>query len=85
MIKLNSRGLAGAALSAALLAGCGGGDGGGSHGVVTPPPEPVPQTITDVVAYLHQLIATTGENTEPVDVNALTLAADDTSEAAPLP
>lgn len=81
MIKFNSRGMAGAALSAALLAGCG--DGGSHHGEV-PPPGPVSQTITDVVAYLNKLIAGTADNTEPVDTNPLTLATDDTSEPAPL-
>ncbi|CAM3568214.1 hypothetical protein [Polaromonas hydrogenivorans] len=82
MIKLNSRGLAGAALSAALLAGCG--DGGSHHGGVTPPPGPVAQTITDVVAYLNQLIAGTADSAEPIDINALTLATGDTSEPGPL-
>ncbi|CAN5163761.1 hypothetical protein BH10PSE16_BH10PSE16_40410 [soil metagenome] len=85
MIKLNSKGMAGAALSAALLAGCGGGDGGSTYGVAPPPPGPVQQTITDVVAYIGKLIAGTGDTTEPVDINALTLATDDTSEPAPLP
>ena len=84
MIKLNSRGLAGAALSAALLVGCGGDGGGSHHGGVTPPPGPVAQTITDVVAYLDQLMAGTADSAEPVDTNALTLATDDASEPAPL-
>ena len=83
MFKFNSRLVAGAALSAALLAGCGG-DGGGSYGAVTPPPGPVQQTVADVVAYINKLVASTGENTEPVDIDPLTLATDDTSEAAPL-
>ncbi|CDS50516.1 hypothetical protein [Polaromonas sp. CG9_12] len=80
MLKLNSRLLAGAALSAALLAGCGGNSddhgagGGGSAG----------QTITDVVAYINGLIAGNGENTDPIDINPLTLAVDDNADPAPL-
>jgi len=82
MFTFNARLMAGAALSAALLAGCGGSSD--DHGAVNPPPGPVAQTITDVVGYINRLIASNGENTDPVDVNPLTLAADDTSEPAPL-
>ena len=82
MFTFNARLMAGAALSAALLAGCGGNND--DHGAGGPPPGPVAQTITDVVGYINGLIASNGENTDPVDVNPLTLAADDTSEPAPL-
>jgi len=82
MFTINARLIAGAALSAALLAGCGGNND--DHGTVNPPPGPVAQTITDVTGYINRLIASNGENTDPVDVNPLTLAADDTSEPAPL-
>lgn len=80
MFTLNAKLLAGVALSAALLAGC----GGNSDNNGGPPPGPVAQTITDVVGYIQNLIASNGENTDPVDVNLLTLAADDNSEPAPL-
>ena len=42
------------------------------------------QTITDVVAYIENLIASNGENTDPIEINSLTLAVDDTSEPTPL-
>lgn len=81
MFTFNARLVAGAVVSAALLAGCGGNSDNNNGG---PPPGPVAQTITDVVGYIQNLIASNGENTEPVDVNVLTLATDDTSEPAPL-
>jgi hypothetical protein len=85
MFILNSRLVAGAALSAALLAGCGGGDDHASNGPAGPPPGPVAQTISDVVGYINSLIATGSDTTEATDVNLLTLAADDGSEPAALP
>ena len=82
MLTFNAKLLAGVALSAALLAGCGGNSD--NNGAVLPPPGSVAQTITDVVGYIQNLIASNGENTDPVDANVLTLATDDTSEPAPL-
>ena len=84
MFKRNSRLMAGAALSAVLLAGCGGGASGGEGDVAAGPPGPMEQTITAVAEYIQNLIASNGENTDPIDINPLTLAADDTSEPAPL-
>ena len=84
MFTFNPRLMAGAALSAALLAGCGGSsDDHGANGAGGPPPGPVAQTITDVVAYINSLIA--DDSAEPVDINALTLVAADGAEPAPLP
>jgi len=86
MFTFNPRLMAGAALSAALLAGCGGSsDDHGANGAGGPPPGPVAQTITDVVAYINSLIAGGSDSAEPVDINPLTLAADDGAEPAPLP
>lgn len=88
MRKSNAKLWAGAAFSAVLLAGCGGGGGGigGTEGVVSPPaPTAMEQTITDVFAFISKLIASNGENTEPIDINPLTLATDDASEPRPLP
>ena len=82
MFTFNPRLMAGAALSAALLAGCGG-DDHVANGGSAPPPGPVAQTITDVVAYINGLVG--GDSAEPVDINALTLVADDGAEPAPLP
>ena len=82
MFKLTTKLMAGSALCAVLLAGCGGGgdDNGGSQGAVTPPPGQ--QTITSVVDFIKNLIASNGENTDPIDINSLTLAADDNAEPA---
>ena len=84
MFTFNPRLMAGAALSAALLAGCGGSsDDHGANGTGGPPPGPVAQTITDVVAYINGLVG--GDSAEPVDINPLTLVADDSAEPTPLP
>jgi len=90
MFKLNAKLMAGAALCAVLLAGCGGdsdnngNDNGGGFGMTKPPPGGGEQTITSVFEYIKNLIASNGENTDPIDINSLTLAADDTSEPAAL-
>jgi ABC-type glycerol-3-phosphate transport system substrate-binding protein len=82
MFKANSKLMAGAALSALLLAGCGG--GGSGSDAAAPPLTPVEQTVASIVDFINNLIASNGENTDPIDINALTLAADDTADAAPL-
>ena len=96
MHKLNSKLVLTAALSAALLAGCGGGggssntDGPSSFGVFpttpdTPGTPGLGQSIAAVFDYISGLIASNSENSDPVDVNVLTLAADETSSPTPLP
>lgn len=90
MRKSNAKLLAGAALSALLLAGCGGGDGVFSPPVAdatpTAPTEPtMAQTVSDVFAFISNLISSNGENSDPIDINGLTLATDDTSGPQPLP
>lgn len=80
MLKLNLKLMAGAALAAALLAGC----GGSSNGVAVGPVGPMEQTITSVAAFIENLIASNGANTDPIDINSLKLAVDDTSEPTPL-
>ena len=79
MIKVNTKLAAMAALSAALLAGCGG-DGGGGVGVGGGGSAQT-QTIASnsVVAFIQQLF-TANENSDPIDINSLTLASDDTVE-----
>ena len=83
MTKRNAKLLAAAALAAALLAGCGGGGGGGGGGVQ--PGTSQPQTISSVVDFITKLMAENGENSEPIDINSLTLVADDTVEPQALP
>ena len=100
MHKLNSKLVLTAALSAALLAGCGGGssnaDGPSSIGIfpatpvtpvtpVTPSTPDLGQSIAAVFEYISRLIASNSENSDPVDVNVLTLATDETSSPTPLP
>jgi hypothetical protein len=71
-----------ALLATALLAGCGGG-GGGDAAVAPPAPGPAPATtlsVTQMLAFINDLIANGSANADPVDVNATTLAVDDTLE-----
>ncbi|MDB5885886.1 MAG: hypothetical protein JWR74_2057 [Polaromonas sp.] len=85
MLNMNSRLMAAAALSAALLAGCGGSDHADNAGSGGAPPGPVAQTITDVSGYITGLFAGNNDINEPVDINALTLVASDEADSAPLP
>ncbi len=73
-----------ALLAAALVAACGGRTD--APAVVAPVSGvPVPgdlaTNVASVVTYTDQLAAT-DENSDPVDINALTLASDETSDAA---
>ena len=100
MHKLNSKLVLTAALTAALLAGCGGGDdnsssdvgsggssssGGGGGGGGGLVVSDISQNINTVFDYISRLIANNGENTDPVDINGFTLATDDTASPTPLP
>lgn len=82
MIKLNRQlGLA-LALATGLLVGCGGENSSSS----TPQPGAMTNlSATAVFTYISNLISGTGENGELVDVNALTLAGDDTTTPTALP
>jgi hypothetical protein len=78
--------LAGAA-AASMLAACGGnssGDnrGNGGGGSVAIDPSTSTKSVFD---FILKLMADNGENSDPIDVNALTLASDDTSDPQPLP
>ena len=81
MIKLNRQlGLA-TVLVSALLAGCGGGNDAGA------PPAGTPTNLSAsaVFTYISNLISGTSESGELVDVNALTLAGDDTASPSAVP
>ena len=85
MFKFNSKLMSATAFCAVLLAGCGGSDSnGGGFGTATPPPGGAEQTITSVADFIKNLFASNGENTDPIDINSLTLAADDTSDPVPV-
>lgn len=84
MIKLNRQlGLA-TVLATALLVGCGGG-GGGSGEPAPPASASTDLSAAGVFTYISNLISGTSENAELVDVNALTLAGDDTASPTALP
>ena len=83
MIKLNTKLAAVAGLSAVLLAGCGGGGGGGGAVASGSCPETLTIPSGSVVDYNQRIIAF-GENTQPIDINCLTLATDDTAEPTPI-
>ena len=77
-----------AALSVTLLAGCGsGGDGngngGGGGGGQGAPVSDISKNVSDLIAYMKGMLAV-DENSEPVDINPLTLAVDNAGEPAPL-
>lgn len=89
MHKLNSKLVLTAVLSAALLAGCGGGGGSNSTTSGLTPfgevPADIAQNIASVFDYISRLINFNDENSDAVNVNALTLATDETSGPTPLP
>ncbi len=75
MNKIKLRFVAMSVLAAALLVGCGGGGGG-------TPAEDISQSTSDLLAFMNRLIAGTDETSDPIDINSLTLAVDDTAEPA---
>jgi len=86
MFTFNPRLMAGAALAAALLAGCGGSnDDHGANAGGSQPTGPVAQTITNVVAYINSLITDGSDSAEPLDTSLITLVANDDAEPATLP
>ena len=85
MIKLNRQlGLA-TVLVSALLAGCGGGGGGGYDAGSAQAAAPTNLSASAVFTYISNLISGTSESGELVDVNALTLAGDDTASPSAVP
>lgn len=83
MRKHTAKALFATAVCAALLTACGGGGGGG--GATPPTADETPRTITNVFDFIRNLIANNGENSEPININTLTLATDDKAEPEPLP
>lgn len=74
-----------ALLAATLAAACGGRTTEAPPVVVpvsgVPVPGDIATNVASVVSYTDQLVAT-AENSDPVDINGLTLAADETSETS---
>lgn len=79
MNRTKSRLLLSAVFAAALMSGCGGGDDGGGGG--TPQPN-ISQSTSDLLAFMNRLIAGTDETSDPIDINGLSLAVDDTAQPA---
>ena len=79
MYKLNSKLLTAGALSALLMVGCGGGSSGG-----TAVSTDISQSISALITFMNTLIADSSDTGEPVDINSLTLATDDSAEATPI-
>lgn len=68
-------------LSAVLvISACGGGGGDPA----APAPPDIGRSVSDLLSFMSSLIAGTSETTDPIDINALTLAVDDTGEPAGL-
>ena len=84
MLTIHSRLMATAALSAMLLAGCGGSNDDNNSSGSDGQPGAGAQTVTDVVAFINGLITGTSDSAEPVDIESLTLTADNGSDSAPL-
>ncbi len=78
MNKLNTRLLLAGVMSVALLAGCGGGNNASTTPTV--PSADISQSVSAVIDYIGNMIANYTENSDPVDVNAITLAVDNTAE-----
>lgn len=77
MKKSTSRLLLVTALCAAVLSGCGGGDDNNAAAPISA----TSQAVTDLLDYMNRLIATgTNETDDPVEINSVTLAVDDTAE-----
>ena len=79
MLERNSKLLGSAVLAAALVAGCGGGGGGSAEASTD-----ISTSLSALLDYMNNLIASVGENGELVDVNALTLVVDDSAEPVAL-
>ncbi len=66
-----------AAFAAAVLTGC----GGSGESLSSLPAPTIAESVASLTAYVQDLIGgLTSDSGEPRDVNALTLAADDTAE-----
>ena len=79
MLERNSKLFGTAVLAAALVAGCGGGGGGSAEASTD-----ISASLSALLDYVNNLIASVGENGDQVDVNALTLVVDDSAEPAAL-
>ena len=79
MHKFNSRLMLTAVAAAALVAACG--DGGG---VAADPVAEVGQSVEKTINFIKDMIANNGENSDPIDIDPITLAVDDSADPTPV-
>ena len=70
--------------AAALVGGCGGGDDDQPPPVTEQVPGSVNTSSMSFIDYLKALVVSVADTLEPVDVSAVTPAADDVGEPAPI-
>ncbi len=80
MKKPNVKMMLAAASAAALVAAC----GGGNDDPVVDPATQTGQSVQKTIDYITSVIANNGDTSDAVDVNAITLAVDDTAEPSAL-
>ena len=80
MHKLNLKLTLTAVVVAVFIVGCGGSD---DNDGATAPPD-IGQNVTALVDFINRVITDNSENSDPIDINALTLAVDDSLEPTPL-
>ena len=80
MPKIYSKWMVIAAMATALAAGCGGGSDSPSAPVAS---TDISQSISALFAFITTMIAGTSETGDPIDINPMTLATDDTAEGTP--
>ncbi|WP_114973189.1 hypothetical protein [Rhodoferax ferrireducens] len=83
MRQLNSRLLLSAVAAAVFVAGCGGG-GDGADVVAADPPAPSGPSTLQSIDFIKNMIASESENSDPHDLDAITLAVDDTADPVAL-
>lgn len=82
MHKFNAKLMATAALAAVLAVACGGDD----HVTAAPadPAAEAGQSVQKTIDFLNSLLAATSDSSDPANIDAVTLATDDTTEATAL-
>ena len=80
MHKFNSRLILTAGVAAALVTACGGGGGVAAND----PGSEVGQSVEKTINFVKDMIANNGENSDPINVDPITLAVDDTADPTPV-
>ena len=80
MHKFNSRLMLTAVATAALVAACGDGSGVAANDAAAEAGQSVEKTIN----FVKDMIANNGENSDPINIDPITLAVDDTADPTPV-